>query len=185
MRSAASFLCVTLIACAAPAQEPRASAAPAIALRNAGFEAPPRPGERCPIEWSCTMHSNPESFTFTLETVKPAAGARSLCIERVHPEPWSVASQTVPARELRGRKLRFSIAIRGERLAGPGGGPWVLVNGPGGMLMHEERVAMAGAEWERRAIEFVVPAQAEALEVGATLLGAGRLCIDDARLEAA
>ncbi|HET9652056.1 MAG TPA: hypothetical protein VFP36_07690 [Usitatibacter sp.] len=54
-----------------------------------------------------------------------------------------------------------------------------------GMLLHQELVSKIGPEWERRAIEIIVPPQAEALEVGATLQGAGRVCIDDARLDPA
>ena len=185
MRLALTLACAVLAACAAaPAQKAAVSPPPpGIALRNAGFEAPARPGERCPVSWACTMHADPDSFRFVPDASSRAEGARSLCIERVTPEPWAVISQSVPAESLRGRKLRFSVAMRAERLDGPGGGPWVLVNGPAGVLLHQERVALLGAAWERRTIEFVVPAQAQAVEVGATLQGGGRLCIDDARLE--
>lgn len=175
-----------LSACAATPPQPPAPAvrvAEAIPLRNAGFESAPRAGDRCPESWSCTMHADPDSFRFVLDPSSPAEGARSLCIERVTAEPWAVASQSVPAQALRGRRLRFSLAVRGEGLTGPGGGPWVLVNGPAGMLIHEERVAPRGTAWHREAIEFTVPAQAMALELGATLQGPGRMCIDDARLE--
>ena len=184
MRVAALAL-LALAGCAAPPPAPEAKAPGSIRLRNAGFEAPPRPSERCPAEWSCTMHADPNSFRFALDAGSPAEGSRSLCIERVTAEPWAVISQSVQAQPLRGRKLRFSIAMRGANLAGPGAGPWVHVNGTWGMLLHEERVAILGPRWERRAIEFTVPADAQALDVGATLLGAGRVCVDDARLEPA
>lgn len=185
MRLAIAFLLAALAACAAaPAQKTAASALPVgIALRNAGFEAPARPGERCPEDWSCFMHADPDSFRFALDRSSPGEGAQSLCIERVTHEPWAVASQSVHAESLRGRRLRFSVALRGEHLDGPGGGPWVLINGPTGMIVHEERVARLGPAWERRSIEFDVPAQAQALELGATLQGGGRICLDDARLE--
>jgi len=181
----AGFFAVFALAACAPAAERAAAPAEPIPLRNAGFEAPARPGERCPVEWGCTMHADPDSFRFTLDSAQPAEGKQSLCIERVTPEPWAIAAQSVQARPLRGRKLRFSIAIRGERLSGAGAGPWVLVNGAQGLLMNEERPERVGGQWQRRSIEFVMPAQAEFLEVGATLLGAGRACIDDVRLEAA
>lgn len=180
-----ALACAALAACgAAPAQKTAASASTGgIALRNAGFEAPLAAGGRCPEGWSCTMHADPDSFRFVLDTSSPAEGARSLCIERVTHEPWAVASQSVPAESLRGRRVRFSVAMRGERLAGPGGGPWILVNGPAGILLHEERVSLLGSGWERRSIEVDVPAQAQAVEIGATLQGGGRICVDDARLE--
>lgn len=186
MRPLALAACVAVAGCAAPvATPPREAQAPSIALRNAGFESAARAGERCPAEWSCTMHADPNAFRFVLDAASAAEGRQSLCIERVTPEPWAVASQSVPAQSLRGRRLRFSIALRGEKLAGPGAGPWVLVHGPAGMLAHEERIALAGSAWERRTIEFDVPAQAISLDMGATLQGAGRVCIDDARLEPA
>lgn len=174
-----------LSACAgAPAERASELPAPgAIALRNPGFEAPARAGERCPEAWLCTMHADPDSFRFFADASSPGQGTRSGCIERVTPEPWAVMSQPVPAQSLRGRKLRFSIAIRGERLAGQGGGPWLLVHGPAGVLLHKESVSLVGSRWERRSIEVDVPAQAQEVEVGVTLVGAGRICIDDARLE--
>jgi hypothetical protein len=131
------------------------------------------------------MHADPNSFRFALDAGQPAEGRQSLCIERLTREPWAVASQSVPAERFRGRKLRFSIALRAEELGGPGAGPWALVNGAQAMLTHEERVEMLGRAWQRRSIEFQVPAQAIAVEVGATLQGAGRVCLDDARLEPA
>jgi hypothetical protein len=174
-----------LAACVATPQEApvQPAAAAGIPLRNAGFENASTAGERCPEGWSCTMHANPDSFRFVLDPSAPAEGRRSLCIERVTNEPWAVASQSVPATALRGRRVRFSIAVRGEGMTGPGGGPWLLLNGPAGMLAHEERIAIRGAAWERQSIEFTVPPQAVALELGATLQGPGRMCIDDARLE--
>lgn len=186
MRKATVLALSMLWGCAATVEPPGArGGANAVPLRNAGFESPARPGNRCPVEWSCTMHADPDSFRFVLDSASPAEGSHSLCIERVTTEPWAVAAQSVPARPLRGKKVRFSIAMRGERLGGPGAGPWLLVNGPAGMLLHEERPALLGFAWERRAIEIVVPIEAEAIDVGATLQGAGRVCIDDARLEAA
>ena len=183
MRAGIAFAAVAAACAAAPAQQNAVSGSRAIALRNAGFEAPARAGARCPEAWSCTMHADPDSFRFALDRSAPAEGAQSLCIERVTHEPWAVASQSVPAEAWRGRRLRFSVTLRGERLDGPGGGPWIVVNGAMGMLVHEQRVTRLGPAWERQTVEFDVPAQAQALEVGATLEGGGRLCVDDARLE--
>jgi hypothetical protein len=181
----AGFIALAMVAGCAADGKPSATQPESIALRNAGFEASVVPGARCPADWACAMHADPNSFRFVLDGAQPAEGKQSLCIERVTHEPWAVASQSVQAEAYRGRRLRFSIAMRAEALGGPGAGPWVLVNGPQGMLTHDERVEMLGASWQRRSIEFAVPAQATGIEVGATLLGAGRVCIDDARLEPA
>ena len=53
MRILAGGVALALAGCAAA--PPEAPVAPLVPLRNAGFEAPARPGERCPIEWSCSM----------------------------------------------------------------------------------------------------------------------------------
>jgi len=183
VRIVAGGVALALAGCAAA--PPEAPVAPLVALRNAGFEAPARPGERCPIEWSCSMHADPDAFRFVRDTAAPAEGTASLCIERVTREPWAVASQSVQAAALRGRKARLIMRMRGEGLTGPGAGPFLLVHGPVGVLLHDERVALLGPKWERRTLEFTIPEQAMSIDVGATLLGGGRACIDDVRLEPA
>ncbi|HWH39241.1 MAG TPA: hypothetical protein VNU21_05345 [Usitatibacter sp.] len=184
MRVVAGIAALAIAGCAAP--DPAAApAANAIALRNAGFESARRPGERCPVEWGCSMHSNPDSFRFWLEERGAGSGAQSLCIERVLPEPWATAAQSVPAVALRGRKVRFSLLMRGEGFDGEGVGPIIIATAGGATIAIAQKLARIGTEWRRYAVELVVPPQAEALEVGATLFGAGRACVDDARLEPA
>ena len=160
-------------------------ASPAVALRNPGFENAPRPGERCAEHWECAMHNNPDAFSFRVEAARPAEGRQSLCIERVHDEPWAIATQSLQAAALRGKRLRLSIAVRVERAdgAGAGAGPWILVHGPSGNLAHDERVLAATDGWQRVSLDFAVGATAQLVEVGATLQGAARACIDDARLQ--
>lgn len=187
MGAAFASACVAAV----PAHKPRGEPARSgplevprvVALKNAGFENAPRTGERCPEHWGCTMHSNPDSFRFSLDGAAPAEGKQSLCIERVANEPWSLATQAVDAAALRGAKLRFSIAVRVDRAAGPGAGPFVVVHGPGGNLAHEERLVARTEGWQRLAVDFTVAPAAQMVEVGATLQGDGRVCVDDARLE--
>lgn len=176
---------------AAPAQKPRGEPAPSgplevprvVPLKNAGFENAPRSGERCPEHWGCTMHADPDSFRFSLDRAAPAEGKQSLCIERVTNEPWSLVTQEVQAATLRGAKLRFSLAVRIDRAAGPGGGPFLIVHGPTGNLAHEERLLIRTDGWQRIAVDFSVPSAAQTIEIGATLQGDGRVCVDDARFE--
>lgn len=184
MRGAAGIAALAIAGCAAPDPAPAPQAA-AIALRNAGFESPRRPGERCPVEWGCSMHSNPDSFRFWVEERGAGSGAQSLCIERVLPEPWATAAQSVPAAALRGRKVRFSLLMRGEGFDGEGVSPIIIATAGGATISIGQNPARIGADWRRYSVELVVPPQAEALEVGATLFGGGRACVDDARLEPA
>ena len=184
MRAAAGIAALAIAGCATH-DAATAPAANAIALRNAGFESPPRPGERCPVEWGCSMHSNPDSFRFWVEGRGAGAGAQSLCIERVLPEPWATAAQSVPAAALRGRKVRFSLLMRGEGFDGEGVSPIIIATAGGATIAIGQKLARIGTDWRRYSVELLVPPQAESLEVGATMFGGGRACVDDARLEPA
>ena len=48
-----------------------------VPLTNAGFEAPPRSGERCAAGWACNMHADPESFAFRLDATRAAGYAEA------------------------------------------------------------------------------------------------------------
>jgi hypothetical protein len=192
MIRAASFLVVAWASLGACAQTPKAATAArvggegperAIALKNPGFENAPRKSERCPEGWACTMHSNSDSFAFRIESPPGAQGKQALCVERIIHEPWALVTQAVNASGLHGASLRFSISLRVEGADGAGGGPWAVVHGPFGNLAHEERLLKSTDGWQRVAVDFAVPPAAQMVEVGATLLGGGRICIDDARLE--
>ena len=190
MRAAAALLASALAACAAgpePSATPRPTTAPAagprlVALPNADFEASYPAGERCPPRWGCKSHADPNSHRFSIDEAAPAGGKRSLCIERVTKEPWALATLAVSDRALRGARVRFSLQVRADGVEG-GGGAFVLVHGPSGNLHHDQRLVRGKSGWEPMAIEFNVPANAQIVEVGATLEGAGRICLDDARLE--
>lgn len=192
MRALAAFLAAAAMsACAADAPAPSPAPAKAeakkelriVALKNPGFENAPRKLERCPEGWECTMHSNPESFVFRVEAAEGAQGKQALCVERVLPEPWALVTQSIPAAAQRGATLRFSLSLRIERAEGEGAGPWAVVHGPFGNLAHEERLLKSTAGWQRVAVDFPVGAAAQTVEVGATMQGGGRVCIDEARLE--
>ncbi|MEO7744487.1 MAG: hypothetical protein ABIR98_16235, partial [Usitatibacter sp.] len=180
-----------MAACAAdpPSADARAAKAEeknqsrAVALNNPGFEKAPRKSERCPEGWHCTMHSDPDSFVFRIEALDGAQGKQALCVERVTHEPWALVTQALPGASLHGTKLRFSLSVRIDRADGAGAGPWAVVHGATGNLVHEERLLTATKGWERIAVEFPVGAQAQIVEVGATMQGGGRVCFDEARLE--
>lgn len=171
-----------IAACASPALPPAAANPRIVALPNADFEADFPAGSRCPARWACKSHADPDSHRFFLDEAAPAAGRRSLCIERVTKEPWALATLATSDPALRGARVRFSIQVRVEGAA-QGGGAWVLVHGPSGNLHHDQRLVQGKRDWERLALEFTVPANAQIVEVGATLEGPGRMCLDDARLE--
>lgn len=175
-----AVVALSIAACASPPPPP--ASLRAITLANGDFEADFPPGGRCPARWACKSHADPHSHRFFLDESAPAAGKRSLCIERITHEPWALATLATSDPALRGARVRFSIQVRVEGAA-QGGGPWVLVHGPSGNLHHDQRLVKGKRDWERVSLEFTVPASAQIVEVGATLEGEGRVCIDDARLE--
>ena len=185
------LLALALAAGCAPAPHPIDTATPlppvprpVIELRNAGFEAAPRPQERCALHWGCTSHNKVDAFRFRLDGINPSKGVRALCIERLHEETWALATQGVDATRFRGRRMSFSVDVRAEVEDGRGAGPWVRLHGvPANQGGHFERLATRTDGWRRMAVEFTVPAAATQIEVGLLLEGGHRGCIDEARLE--
>jgi hypothetical protein len=152
-------------------------------LANAGFEEASTLAS-CAPGWSCSMHADPNSFRFVLDHGQAAGGRASLCIEPATREPWGKATQSVTDARLRGKHVRFSLAVRTEGVAGHGAGPLVVAYGGSGQILAVRQHFVQGtARWRRIALELDVPATTYVLEVGAALEGTGRACIDDARLE--
>ncbi len=192
MRLAALALAGLAAACATTAPPPApASAAPkatalpppALALANAGFEAEFAAGRACPPRWACSVHADGSSFRFAPDAASATEGRQSLLVERVGQEPWATVPQSFRAQALRGQRVRYSIAVKTQGVEGDGAGPWLLVNGGAEVLEHQVRRVRGTGDWQRHAIEIVMPAGAETLSVGATLEGGGRAWFDDARLE--
>ena len=157
----------------------------AVALRNPGFEDEPNPGRACPIGWDCTMHADPHSFRFFQDETSPHLGKRSLCFEPMKKEPWGVASQGVfDLHQMRGARVRFSVAVRLEAVTGGGAGPYAVAQGGGGaVIAHAQRLLQGTLGWQRVEVDLAVPQNASLVEVGVSLEGRGRVCLDDARLE--
>jgi hypothetical protein len=154
-----------------------------VALANPGFEDPSRQAG-CAPGWGCSMHADPNSFRFFLDGNGAAAGAWSLCIEPVGREPWGKATQAVLDPSIRGRRVRFSAALRTADVAGHGAGVQAVAHGNAGEIMGVRDEWIAGTRpWQRLSLEIDVPPNTRDLEVGVALEGTGRACLDDARLE--
>jgi hypothetical protein len=194
VRRALALVAIPLLAgCASAAGRPEAIpisrdvprlALPALALRNAGFESPARTPNHCAERWDCTVHADPGSFTFSVQDHAPAEGRQAMCVQRVGKEPWATLTQGVHDASLQGATLRLSMMLRLEGVSGDGAGPWVVLHGPGGrMLKHDQKLLQGTTGWARAAIDIEVLPGTEIVEVGATLEGPGKACIDDVRLE--
>ncbi|QJR11549.1 hypothetical protein DSM104443_02627 [Usitatibacter rugosus] len=176
----AALLAAAVAGCASPGPSAESRL---VTLRNPGFEAD-GPAHGCAPGWRCSSHSDPNAFRHEIDGTVSAEGQRSLRIERVREEPWTLVMQHVIDPTLRGARLRFTLAVRTEGATGNGGGPFVLVHGPGGATVHHDQKLTSGtADWKRVSVEFDIPVNAESFEVGAMLEGPGKLWIDAARLE--
>jgi hypothetical protein len=131
------------------------------------------------------MHADPDSFRFFHDETAPAQGKRSLCIEPLKQEPWAAASQGLfDMAQLRGARVRFSAKVRLDAVTGNGAGPFVSAQGTGGAVVARESRLLQGTQgWQRVEVEMDVPPGTTLVEVGVTLEGRGRVCLDDARLE--
>jgi hypothetical protein len=184
LRRAAASVVLGLMASAA------AAASTPVPLINAGFEST-KPGmSGNPEGWVSIQHAGDLSYTFRLDEAVRHAGARSVRIDNVGPEPFGSIYQQLPAAAHRGKRLRFSAWLRTESVRGSatgGGGVLILQamqNGAPLAWNHMKDTAVAGStEWQRYQVALDIPATADRIEVGAMLHGPGKLWLDDAVLE--
>lgn len=188
-----TLLAAPLVAgCATAAGKPEAirihrelpSGLPSVTLRNAGFEAPLRSPNYCADRWDCSAHADPSSFTFSVDASQAAEGRQAMCVERVGREPWATVTQGVHDASLAGTRLRLSMMLRLTGTTGEGAGPWVVLHGSSGqMLKHDQKLVRSTEGWQRATLDIEVLPNTAIVEIGATLEGPGRACIDDVRLE--
>jgi len=153
------------------------------ALKNPSLEMDPREGAACATSWFCTMHKDPKSFRFFADDAQAPDGKRGLCIEPSGKEPWALVTQGILDRSLNGARVRFTLAVRLDNVAGQGAGSWVRVQRGGGANPVSQNLAKDTPGWQDQSVEVEVPDDAVNVEVGATLRGTGRACFDNARLE--
>lgn len=176
-----------VLACAGAWAQDKAPAY--LPLVNPGFEST-KPGMLGnPEGWFSIQHAGDLSYTFKLDTTYAHGGARSVRVDNVGPEPFGAIYQILPAAAHRGRRLRLAAWLRTEDARGSatgGGGVLMLQAMQGGAPVawnHMKDSPVKGTtKWERHAVELVVPATADQVELGAMLHGPGRLWLDDVEL---
>jgi hypothetical protein len=177
-----TLLCAALAVAAPPAASPP--------LQNAAFEIGDPGG--FPPGWTLRDFSASQGFTARLVDRAPAAGR--LCLEVARKESltfpfgqYAAVSQAVPAADLRGRRVRFSAAVRTGGLIGfAGAGLFARAHRPDfrpGHCAEMNDRPERGKEWVRRSVVLDVAADAERVEVGCFLHAVGTAWFDDAALE--
>ncbi len=174
--------------CASPPSDPVVASAPAqgafvassrpVPLKNGDFEAEPVPGRDCPPSWGCAAHVNPKSFRFEIASGSKSRG-RYLKVTRVLDEPWALVTQWVPATQMVGSRVRFSMSVHGEALEG-GAGPLLILQGPSGRELDHRKILLArGPGWQRVSVEIDVVPGTEGVGFGLVLEGGGAVGFDD------
>ena len=182
MKAALAAAALILAGCAATSDS---TVLRRVEVPNAGFEQGAPGNQGCPRPWYCTVHAGAtDAFRLSFEERDPPEGKRAFCIERLTDEPWMYVSASLPAPPLARATVRFSIAVRAERLTGPGVSPFIVVHGfQEHPLERQHRMSMRMDGWQRLQVEARVPSNARLVEFGVQLEGGGRVCMDDARLE--
>ena len=120
---------------------------------------------------------------FALDTADPHSGARSLRIDNVGPEPYGAIVQTVDAAPHRGRTARMSGWLRTRDAASAA---LTLVVQANGVTLDANAMAdkpvKGTTAWQRYTITVPVAANAEFVQIGATMQGKGTLWLDDVEL---
>ncbi|HTI96010.1 MAG TPA: hypothetical protein VL425_05795 [Rudaea sp.] len=165
-----------------PAPAPGNSAAPrtsGAALVNADFE---QAGADDDVPgWFKTQHAGPSSYLMRIDPDEPYAGHGSFHMTRTLPQVYGSLTQTVDARPYAGKTIEVSAMVKSKGV-GPGGWklfvdaylPGTLVYSPG----------MTGdTAWQKSSVRLKIPAIAQRLSVGVTLLDAGDGWMDNVELK--
>ncbi|HEX2224630.1 MAG TPA: erythromycin esterase family protein [Thermoanaerobaculia bacterium] len=118
----------------------------------------------------------------------PQAGRRSARLRWQGKTAWKsgdegfgVATQSVNAQALAGRKLRYSGYLRTEGITKGDAGLWIRVDGASGTLQFanlEGRGPKGTTPWTRYDVDVEVPDGAKEIYFGATLVGDGTVWVD-------
>lgn len=147
--------------------------------------------DRVPRDWHpCAPGSTaPELYRIASDTRTAATGAASARIESlvVNPSPAAAGyCQFISAASYRGKRVAYSAHLR-TRSASPGARLAIRADAADGRVvasanMRRERIP-GTTDWARYTLVIDVPADADALMVGAVLMSSGTMWFDDATLE--
>lgn len=170
-----------------------AQAPPAVPVANPGFEEE-APGGR-PTSWGGPAAASPPAdgaqppYRVAIDADNPREGRGSARLERVGPagsQPFGAISQAVDATSYRGRRVRFTAAVRVAAPQAAQVGLWLRVDRAAGRLGFFDNMnnrPITSTEWADYTIEGDVASDAERIMLGLLLVGDGKAWIDDVRVE--
>jgi hypothetical protein len=131
------------------------------------------------------QHAGPVSYRFVVDRVDTHAGAASLRIDSIGNEPYGSMWQVLPAHGMQGQTVVLTgwLRARAAGNASDGGGALLLQALRSGYVVAQGVAQPAAARgttpWSRYESRLLVPAQADGLRVGVTLVGRGTVWADE------
>jgi len=170
---------------------PARSASPsiqAIPLVNPGFEDGTL-GQTAP-GWSTPQAILDAGYSIRTAEERPESGKKCLQIARAgakkNPQAFGVSAQAIDAAPYRGKRVRFTAAVRVEGGSHDTAQLWMRVDRPDGARGFFDNMGdrpVTSASWQKVQVTGPVAADAESIKVGFLLPEGGRAWFDSATLE--
>jgi hypothetical protein len=158
-----------------------------IAIVNGGFEAPAL-GYGEMEGWQTAQPGGMRSYDFDLDTTVKHGRKQSLRITNTGSGQYGSIFQVIPTDGIRGRTIELSAWIRTAQVTGVGAQLTLLVRNSSNAIVDHTFMNDPGVtgsqDWQRYTIRMKVPKNAERVEIGAMLMGAGTMWLDDVVLYA-
>jgi len=149
-----------------------------IALVNGDFEQPA--GEGGIPGWQYSHHAGVDAYKVSLDTDSPAQGKASAKMTRSQPQIYGSLDQLVSVKGAAGKTVRVTAKMKSDSV-GPKG--WVLFMSGRGLKGNIYSTPVTGSTpWKDVSIEAKMPADADKLNIGVTLLDGGTGWIDDVKV---
>ena len=135
--------------------------------------------------------SNPEKYAFGYDPKVYLSGSQSAAIrsreeESFHPNEFGTIMQQFKASRYLGKRVRFSGFVKTEE-APDWCGLWMRIDDRSGNLLGFDNMAdrciKGTTDWNYYACVLDVPAEADCINIGILLTGAGHVWLDDCRFE--
>ena len=137
--------------------------------------------------WKTGAAPNDYEFGLAEETFQgqPVASLRSI-VQLTR--SFGAFCQTIAAEDYRGKRIRFSAALKANNVTGGWGGLWLRVEGPRldetlAVDTMEDRPLVGTTDWQQHAIVLDVAAAAATISFGAGLSGQGELLVSQLAFE--
>jgi hypothetical protein len=160
-----------------PKSVPQASGSGA-ALVNPDFEQ--IGGDGIP-GWVTVQHAGPSSYSMSIDAEGAYAGRGSFHMKRTLPQVYGSLEQTLDARPYGGKTLELSAMLKTQGVGAEGWKLYITAQLPGAMAYSSGLTG--NADWKRDAVKLRMPANAQQLKVGVTLLDAGEGWMDNVELK--